>query len=89
LGYKPNLAFGGAMAAKHRYKVGDRVQLVSGGPTMTIASEPTPYRKTYGCLWFPDNKVQHGDFPEEALKPAVIEGEHGRTQNHINDEAAQ
>jgi hypothetical protein len=56
---------------------------------MTIASEPTPYCKMYGCLWFPNNKVEHGNFPEEVLMPAVIEGQNGRTQNQINDEAAQ
>jgi uncharacterized protein YodC (DUF2158 family) len=77
------------MAAKQRYKVGDRVQLISGGPTMTVSAEPTSYCKTYGCLWFSDNKVEHGDFAEEALKPAVMEGENGRTQDQINDEAAQ
>jgi hypothetical protein len=47
---------------------------------MTVSAEPTQYRETYGCLWFSDTKVEHGDFPEEALKPAVIEGENGRAE---------
>lgn len=65
--------FGGAHMSN--FKVGDQVQLNSGGPGMTVS-------KVYaggelGCTWFDANeKVQQQDFPAATLKsykPASIE----------------
>ena len=53
-------------------KVGDIVQLKSGGPTMTVEN----IGREITCLWFPSwlgNEANHGDFPETVLKPATPE----------------
>ena len=48
------------------FKLGDVVQLKSGGPSMTVTyvgSENTLY-----CKWFEGSKVHEGEFPSSALK---------------------
>jgi uncharacterized protein YodC (DUF2158 family) len=55
------------------YKVGDLVQLKSGGPKMTVTGVPTsgyadPH---YSTSWFAGSKNEHGLFPEEALMLAT------------------
>lgn len=53
-------------------KIGDVVQLKSGGPKMTIVD----YTYDMGhrdddkwhCTWFESNKVQEADFHKDALK---------------------
>lgn len=52
-------------------KVGDVVQLKSGGPKMTV-SKIDQDDNTYNCCWFNGKKVEWADFPLEAL---VTEGE--------------
>jgi uncharacterized protein YodC (DUF2158 family) len=53
-----------------RFKVGDIVQLKSGGPDMTV--------KEYGldpddvwCQWFGGRKLEVGQFPEGSLIPVT------------------
>lgn len=49
-----------------KYKVGDIVQLKSGGPNMTIQNVPAG-GISYGCQWFSGKKLEHGVFPEDSL----------------------
>ena len=48
-------------------KLGDTVQLKSGGPIMTLGKE-TGSRGTYSCAWFDGATLRHGSFPIEQLK---------------------
>ena len=51
------------------FKVGDRVQLKSGGPTMTVRFAGDEYgTKVVYCAWFDGNEEQKGKFPPGTLK---------------------
>jgi len=52
-------------------KIGDTVQLKSGGPFMTIASYEG--ESQFRCLWFTgdEDKVREGYFPPDSLQLAV------------------
>lgn len=61
------------MSRQNLFKVGDIVNLKSGGPEMTVEkifpsstdiSEPVSYR----CHWFAGKKLEAGNFAEESLK---------------------
>jgi len=49
-------------------KIGDKVQLKSGGPFMTIASYDG--KSYFRCLWFTadEDKVREGYFPPDSLE---------------------
>jgi uncharacterized protein YodC (DUF2158 family) len=51
------------------FKLGEIVQLKSGGPKMTVISLPGgPYGGGYyGTTWFAGAKKESGNFPAEAL----------------------
>jgi len=50
------------------FKIGDTVQLKSGGPKMTISSIPTNSKLTgYGCKWFAGAKLESGHFEADML----------------------
>ena len=58
------------------FKVGDLVQLKSGGPPMTVAEFPDPDERPrhfkagqYRCVWFSGKKHESGWFPPETLEP--------------------
>jgi uncharacterized protein YodC (DUF2158 family) len=59
------------------FKVGDTVQLKSGGPNMTVTKLPDP--EGFGelgdgevnCMWFAGAKRERGSFPPEALVPVT------------------
>ena len=55
------------VAKQAKFKVGDTVQLKSGGPEMTVerAFDDHDYR----CQWFAGKKLEAGVFPEESLVP--------------------
>jgi uncharacterized protein YodC (DUF2158 family) len=55
---------------KMTFKIGDIVQLKSGGPLMTITSLPEPEMGTtkYGCNWFNGKKIEYAGFIEEILQ---------------------
>ena len=61
--------------ANPTYKVGDLVQLKSGGPVMTV-SDIAASGEHVSCKWFAGAKLEHGLFamatlePSEAKKPA-------------------
>jgi uncharacterized protein YodC (DUF2158 family) len=51
------------------FKVGDVVQLNSGGPKMTVANVQTD--GNVRCAWFsPDGKLENAVFPPDGLHPA-------------------
>jgi uncharacterized protein YodC (DUF2158 family) len=56
-------------AANHPFKPGDVVQVISGGPRMTVTEigehlgTPTAW-----CVWFEGQKQMDGTFPIVALK---------------------
>jgi uncharacterized protein YodC (DUF2158 family) len=53
------------------FKVGEIVQLKSGGPKMTVTGTPhDQYNKDYATSWFAGAKLEHGRFPEASLTPA-------------------
>lgn len=58
---------------KVQYKVGDLVQLKSGGPTMTVTDVNELGGRVqeiwYDCAWFAGRKKETGRFPEGALRP--------------------
>ncbi|MGC2970456.1 YodC family protein [Paraburkholderia aspalathi] len=54
-----------------KFKIGDIVQLKSGGPEMTVQSIPSSTSSSYRCQWFAGKKLESGPFPEESLKPVT------------------
>jgi uncharacterized protein YodC (DUF2158 family) len=51
------------------FKIGDTVELKSGGPKMTVAG-PAFYGNALVCQWFDGTKLSSGEFPPSSLKPA-------------------
>jgi uncharacterized protein YodC (DUF2158 family) len=56
---------------KTQFKIGDAVQLVSGGPRMTVIA--TKGGKTECCWFDKEQKPRRALFPQKALAPAVLE----------------
>jgi uncharacterized protein YodC (DUF2158 family) len=50
-----------------KFKIGDIVQLKSGGPEMTVLSLPNQSFHRYQCQWFAGKKLESGSFAEESL----------------------
>jgi uncharacterized protein YodC (DUF2158 family) len=59
------------MAAK--FKVGDIVQLKSGGPKMTVESTESYGDKSIECAWFAGAKREHSVFHPDILIMAPAE----------------
>jgi uncharacterized protein YodC (DUF2158 family) len=62
------------------FKVGEIVQLRSGGPKMTVTavhtSDSLSLRSdsaSYSTSWFAGAKLEHGRFPEESLMAAKVD----------------
>jgi uncharacterized protein YodC (DUF2158 family) len=58
-----------------KFKVGDTVQLNSGGPLMTVQEEYSPKEKKLTCQWFILNattpyELKAGVFAEDSLHAA-------------------
>ncbi|KAA0238970.1 MAG: DUF2158 domain-containing protein [Armatimonadetes bacterium] len=56
---------------KTKFKVGDLVQLLSGGPTMVVESI---YTNSCACQWFSGKKLEKGHFDLRTLIPAPPAG---------------
>lgn len=54
------------MDGTQQFKVGDIVELKSGGPKMTVKSEYTAYGGVV-CQWFSGKKLEIGTFEPETL----------------------
>ena len=55
------------------FKVGDKVQLKSGGPEMTvraIGDEDDDDDGQVSCMWFAKELLQQGSFPAETIVQA-------------------
>ena len=75
--------------ADHHYKIGEVVQLRSGGPMMTVEaligpselamliSGTTSSERSYRCQWFNGRTLASGVLPEESLQPAKADGVDG------------
>lgn len=55
-----------------KYKLGDKVKLIVGGPDMAIREvtnnhDNTKFIGSYKCQWFAGKKLDWGSFPEENL----------------------
>lgn len=59
-----------------KFKIGDIVRLISGGPDMTInklkfecIGESDKYKPSgyYECVWFEENQLSHFTFHEDTL----------------------
>ncbi|MFH1139708.1 MAG: DUF2158 domain-containing protein [Pseudomonadota bacterium] len=52
------------------FKIGDEVQLISGGPKMTVnAVKETPIGIFYECIWYDKfGRLEKNDFDENVLK---------------------
>lgn len=64
------------MSQSSSFKVGDIVQLKSGGPEMTIQRTPEKEKginSYYTCQWFAGKKLESGNFPADSLKPVTPE----------------
>lgn len=55
----------GSKDKDEKFKVGDIVQLKSGGPKMTVEVELSS--GAVRCQWFAGSKLSWGDFPPYAL----------------------
>ena len=55
----------GSKDKEERFKVGDIVQLKSGGPKMTVEEELGS--GDIRCQWFAGSKLSWGDFPAHSL----------------------
>ena len=55
------------------FKIGDIVQLKSGGPKMTVTSIPVGDKETVHTSWFAGSKKESGAFPAQALVPVSDE----------------
>jgi uncharacterized protein YodC (DUF2158 family) len=51
-----------------KFKIGDIVQLKSGGPEMTVNHVPEVATHSYRCQWFAGKKLESGAFPEDSLE---------------------
>lgn len=51
-----------------RFKVGDQVELKSGGPTMTVTGYV--YNGNVDAKWFSGGKLSSGEFPSGSLQLA-------------------
>jgi uncharacterized protein YodC (DUF2158 family) len=51
-------------------EIGATVQLVSGGPIMTVKA-PGQNGRVY-CQWFAGKKLEQGEFPLASLNPAPV-----------------
>jgi uncharacterized protein YodC (DUF2158 family) len=54
------------MAENNTFKVGDIVQLKSGGPKMTV-KDPTAINGNVHCQWFAGSKLHFGHFSKGSL----------------------
>lgn len=54
------------------FKVGDIVQLKSGGPAMTV-TDPSAYGGNIATTWFAGANKKNGAFPAESLEVVVVE----------------
>ena len=61
-----------------QYKIGDQVELISGGPAMTVTRVTDNPLGADGpsviCCWFASGKREEGEFPAAALKPTIKTG---------------
>jgi uncharacterized protein YodC (DUF2158 family) len=59
-----------------KYKIGDIVELNSGGPRMTVSQLGSPIDEVsrVQCQWFAGSKQQEAWFPEDSLNPASADG---------------
>lgn len=55
------------------FKIGDIVQLKSGGPKMTVTHIPTGDKDIVHTSWFAGSKKESGAFPVQALIPVSDE----------------
>ncbi|REG57628.1 uncharacterized protein YodC (DUF2158 family) [Paraburkholderia sp. BL6669N2] len=56
----------------NKFKIGDIVQLKSGGPEMTVQTLPSATFRQYKCQWFAGKKLEAGGFPEESLEDVTV-----------------
>ena len=54
------------------FKVGDIVQLKSGGPEMTVHTVPENEYGSYKCQWFAGKRLEFGHFPHDSLKSVAL-----------------
>jgi uncharacterized protein YodC (DUF2158 family) len=52
-----------------QFKVGDVVELKSGGPPMTVDMILGQNGQRVGCSWFVGTEHKTGQFAQDALKP--------------------
>jgi uncharacterized protein YodC (DUF2158 family) len=60
---------------REKFKIGDIVELKSGGPKMTVKGPNTFGERDdeYSCQWFGGKKLEYGVFPADSLKRATID----------------
>lgn len=53
---------------KQKFKTGDKVVLISGGPTMTVVRYEPKDGEEVICQWFFKNKLEEKAFHQEVLE---------------------
>lgn len=56
-----------------KLKIGDIVQLKSGGPKMTVREPSSTPGGFIHCQWFAGSKLESGAFPEDSIESATAE----------------
>ncbi|HEX3654909.1 MAG TPA: DUF2158 domain-containing protein [Pirellulales bacterium] len=59
--------------AEKKFKVGDKVRLIVGGPVMAVKN--TDQIDNIYCQWFAGKKLEGGYFAPETLEKVTDEGE--------------
>jgi len=60
--------------SSQKFKTGETVQLISGGPIMTV--EEITYDGEVRCQWFAGKKLESGNFlPDSLIRASVNEKE--------------
>lgn len=54
-----------------KFKTGDKVSLISGGPSMTVVRYEPKDGEEVVCQWFYKNKLEEKAFHQGTLKPYV------------------
>jgi uncharacterized protein YodC (DUF2158 family) len=62
-----------------KFKVGDQVELLSGGPVMTITSLPGPYAEYFTAKWFSGKKLEEGHFESGTIKLSAPKQQNDQT----------
>jgi len=68
--------------SSQKFKIGDTVELKSGGPAMTVNSITEETGEIY-CQWFAGDEVKDGYFPPDSLQLVVKSHKKGTVKGNF------